>query len=134
MKHGMLFVLGQAVGVPFIPLGDKGRKRGLDRYWKIDRRETRGMMVERYRNHLIFVKADQDATTALWKAATHVQFNEDPVTFRDVWLPRPAVGQRTKRSAEKQMMKEAKKWVDDRLRETTEVTLRAPSADSEAAE
>jgi len=75
------------------------------------------MMVERYRNHLIFVKADQDPATALWKAATHIQFNEDPRTFRDVWLPRPHVGLRTKKSAEKQMVKEARKWVDDRLRE-----------------
>ena len=79
--------------------------------------KARSMMVERYRNHLIFVKADQDPATALWKTATHVQFNEDPRTFRDVWLPRPNVGLRTKKSAEKQMMKEAKKWVDDRLHE-----------------
>lgn len=75
------------------------------------------MMVERYRNHLIFVKADQDPATGLWTAGTHIQFNEDPRTFRDVWLPRPKLGLRTMRTAEKQMMKEAKKWVDDRLRE-----------------
>ena len=74
------------------------------------------VMVERYRNHLIFVKADQDPATALWKAVTHIQFNEDPRTFRDVWLPRLNVGLRTKKSAEKQMMKEARKWVDDWLR------------------
>jgi hypothetical protein len=74
------------------------------------------VMVERYRNHLIFVKADQDPRTALWKAGTHIQFNEDPRTFRDVWLPRPNVGLRTKKRAEKQMMKEARKWVDDWLR------------------
>ena len=74
-------------------------------------------MVERYLNHLIFVKADQDPVTDLWTAASHVQFNEDPRTFRDVWLPRPSIGLRTKRSAERQMMKEAKNWVDNRLRE-----------------
>jgi hypothetical protein len=86
------------------------------------------MMVERYRNHLIFVKADQDPVTTLWKAGTHIQFNEDPRTFRDIWLPRPIIGFRTKRNAEKQRMKEARKWVDDRLREgkTTETS----SADS----
>jgi hypothetical protein len=83
-------------------------------------------MVERYRNHLIFVKADQDPATALWKAATHVQFNEDPRTFRDVWLPRPNVGLRTKKSAEKQMMREAKKWVDDRLREGNQEAAKIP--------
>ena len=74
-------------------------------------------MVERYHNHLIFVKADQDPATALWKAGAHIQFNEDTRTFRDIWLARPTVGFRTKRNAEKQRMKEAKKWVDERLRE-----------------
>jgi hypothetical protein len=84
------------------------------------------MMVERYRNHLIFVKADQDPATALWRAATHIQFNEDPRTFRDVWLPRPTVSLRTKKSAEKQMMKEARKWVDDRLREGNQEGAKTP--------
>jgi hypothetical protein len=88
------------------------------------------MMVERYRNHLIFVKADQDPATALWKAATHVQFNEDPRTFRDVWLPRPNIGLKTKKNAEKQMMKEARKWVDDRLREGNQEAAKAPSPGS----
>jgi hypothetical protein len=88
------------------------------------------MMVERYLNHLIFVKADQDPATALWKAATHIQFNEDPRTFRDVWLPRPNVGLRTKKSAEKQMMKEARKWVDDRLREGNQEAVKTPSPGS----
>ena len=78
------------------------------------------MLVERYLNHLIFVKADHDPATGLWKAATHVQFNEDPRTFRDVWLPRSAVGSRTIRSTERKAMKEAKRWVDDRLRETNQ--------------
>jgi hypothetical protein len=88
------------------------------------------MMVERYRNHLIFVKADQNPVTALWKAATHIQFNEDPRTFRDVWLPRPNVGLRTKKIAEKQMMKEARKWVDDRLREVNREAAKTPSPGS----
>jgi hypothetical protein len=87
-------------------------------------------MVERYRNHLIFVKAEQDPMTALWRAATHIQFNEDPVTFRDVWLPRPAVGLRTKRSAEKQMMKEARKWVDDRISDALQDIAKAPASGS----
>ena len=87
-------------------------------------------MVERYRNHLIFVKADQDKETGLWKAGTHIQFNEDPRTFRDVWLPRPTVGFKTKRNAEKQMMKEARKWVDGRLREGSQEKANSPSLDS----
>jgi len=85
-------------------------------------------MVERYRNHLIFVKADQDPATTLWKAGTHIQFNEDPRTFRDVWLPRPTVGFRTKRNAEKQRMKEAKKWVDDRLLEAKTTKTTSPAS------
>ena len=87
-------------------------------------------MVERYRNHLIFVKAEQDPKTGLWKAATHVQFNEDPVTFRDIWLPRPAVGLRTKRGAEKLMMKEARKWVDERIHNTTQEAAKPPALES----
>jgi hypothetical protein len=88
------------------------------------------MLVERYRNHLIFVKAEQDPGTALWKAGTHVQFNEDPRTFRDVWLPRPAVGSKTKRIAERQMIKEARKWVDDRLSEVNQATVKTLSLGS----
>ena len=72
-------------------------------------------MVERYRNHLIFVKADQDPKTASWKASAHIQFNEGTLAFRDVWLPKPAVGLRTRRNAEKQMIREARKWIDERL-------------------
>jgi hypothetical protein len=87
-------------------------------------------MVERYRNHLIFVKADQDKETALWNAGTHIQFNEDPRTFRDVWLPRPPVGFKTRRNAEKQMLREARKWVDDRLREGHQEAEKTPSARS----
>ena len=85
-------------------------------------------MVERYRNHLIFVKADQDPATTLWEAGTHIQFNEDPRTFRDVWLPRPTAGFRTKRNAEKQRMKEAKKWVDDRLVEAKTTKTTSPAS------
>jgi hypothetical protein len=88
------------------------------------------MLVERYRNHLIFVKADHDPRTGLWKAGTHVQFNEDPRTFRDVWLPRPIVGFKTNKNAERQAIKEARRWVDDRLREGNQATDKAISLDS----
>lgn len=87
-------------------------------------------MVERYLNHLIFVKADQDPATGLWTAGTHIQFNEDTRTFRDVWLPRPTIGLRTKRSAEKHMMKEAKKWVDGRLRKENQAASKPASPGS----
>ena len=73
-------------------------------------------MVERYRGHLIFAKAYLDRSRCVWKATLHVQFNEDTQNFRDVYLP-STTGQFTgKISAEKHGIKEARKWVDDRLR------------------
>jgi hypothetical protein len=87
-------------------------------------------MVERYRNHLIFVKADQDPKTALWKASSHVQFNDGPLAFRDVWLPKPTVGSKTRRNAEKQMIKEARKWIDNRLLSGNQETAKIVSLGS----
>jgi hypothetical protein len=74
------------------------------------------VMVERYRSHLIFVKGYLDRTRRVWKASLHVQFNEDTQTFRDVYLPSPTGRFTGKTSAEKHGIKEARKWVDDRLR------------------
>jgi hypothetical protein len=107
----------------------KQKSGGHSEFEKGRKTPARQKMVERYRNHLIFVKADQDPATALWRAGTHIQFNEDPRTFRDIWLPRPTVGFKTKRNAEKQRMKEARKWVDDRLRQGK--TTETPSLDSD---
>jgi len=74
------------------------------------------VMVERYRSHLIFAKAYLDRSRGVWKASLHVQFNEDAQNFRDVYLPSP-IGRFTgKTSAEKHGIKEARKWVNDRLR------------------
>jgi hypothetical protein len=44
-----------------------------------------------------------------------VQFNEDPRTFRDIWLPSPIGRFMWKKSVEKHAIEEAKQWVDDRL-------------------
>jgi hypothetical protein len=44
-----------------------------------------------------------------------VQFNEDSRTFRDVYLPSPIGQFMGQTSAEKQALKEAKQWVDDRI-------------------
>ena len=73
-------------------------------------------MVERYRGHLIFAKAYLDHNRRVWKASLHVQFNEDAQSFRDVYLPSPSGRFTKKTSAEKHGIKEARKWVDDRLR------------------
>jgi hypothetical protein len=72
-------------------------------------------MVERYRSHLIFLRTNQDRNTELWSVSAHVQFNENPQTFRDIWLPKPTTRFRTRQAAARHMIKEAKKWVDDRL-------------------
>jgi hypothetical protein len=79
------------------------------------------VMVERYRSHLIFVKGYIDSAHLIWKASLHVQFNEDTQTFRDVYLPPPTGRFMGKTSAEKNGIKQAKKWVDNRLRKSTSV-------------
>jgi hypothetical protein len=72
-------------------------------------------MVERYRGHLIFAKAYLDRSRGVWTTSLHVQFNEDPRTFRDIWLPSPITRSMRKISVEKQAIEEARQWVDDRL-------------------
>jgi hypothetical protein len=72
-------------------------------------------MVERYRGHLIFAKAYLDRSRGVWTTSLHVQFNEDPRTFRDIWLPSPIGRFMWKKSVEKHAIEEAKQWVDDRL-------------------
>ena len=72
--------------------------------------------VERYRNHLIFVTGDLEPETNLWTARAHVQFNDSSRTFRDIWLPNPMMGFTTKGRAEEHTMRQAKKWIDDKIR------------------
>jgi hypothetical protein len=72
-------------------------------------------MVERYRGHLIFAKAYLDRSRGVWTTSLHVQFNEDPRTFRDVYLPSPIGRFMRKTSAEKDALEGAKQWVNDRL-------------------
>jgi hypothetical protein len=81
------------------------------------RRIQRGTVVERYRSHLILVRAYQEPDTDDWRASVHVQFNEGALTFRDVQLPGSTSLFPTKTAAEKHALKEGKKWVDSRLRE-----------------
>jgi hypothetical protein len=85
---------------------------------RIDRRRIgRGTVMERYRSHLILVKAHHEPDTDDWRASVHVQFNEGALSFRDVQLPGPTSHFPTKTTAEKQALKEARQWVDRRLRE-----------------
>src|SRR5262249_18606475 len=89
--------------------------------WIDRRRENRsiqrGTVMERYRGHLILLKAHQEPDTDVWRPRIHVQFNEDVLTFRDVQPPGPASHFPTQPTAEKHSLKEAKQWVDRRLRE-----------------
>jgi hypothetical protein len=79
-------------------------------------------MTERHRNHLIFIRTNQDSETHLWTASAHVQFNEDLRTFRDVWLPRPTAHFDTEAAAEKHMVNHAREWIDDRIGVTQQQT------------
>lgn len=81
------------------------------------RRIQRGTVMERYRSHLILVRAHQEPDTDGWRASVHVQFNEGALTFRDIQLPGPTSHFPTKTTAEKHALNEGKKWVDNRLRE-----------------
>jgi len=84
----------------------------------IDRRRMKpGTVMKRYRGHLILVKAHQEPDTDGWSATAHIQFNEDNLTFRDVQLPAPTSYFSTKTAAEKRALKEARRWIDRRLRE-----------------
>jgi hypothetical protein len=85
--------------------------------WIDRRRIKRGTVMKRYRGHLILVKAHQEPDMDDWRASIHVQFNEGALTFRDVQLPGPTSYFSTKTAAEKHALKEARHWVDRRLRE-----------------
>jgi hypothetical protein len=81
-------------------------------------------MAERYRNHLILVKADFDSYSRFWNVRAHIQFNQH-VTFRDVLITGPKETFRSQKRAETHIIQEAKKWVDNRLREIANKTQTA---------
>ena len=68
----------------------------------------------RYRNYLILTTATVDAATGAWKAIAHIEFTERR-TFNNV-LIRSSAFFKSKKAAEKQLVREAKEWVDTRLR------------------
>lgn len=71
-------------------------------------------MAARYRNHLILVKANPDPKSDFWNVRAHIQYNEK-WNFRDVLIVGPTNCFRKQKQAEKHMIQEAKKWIDDRL-------------------
>lgn len=84
-------------------------------------------MAARYRNHLILVKANFDPESRFWNVRAHIQFNQH-ITFRDVLITGPQNTFKAQKQAERYIVQEAKKWVDNRLREIAE---NAKTADTE---
>ena len=78
-------------------------------------------MAERYRNHLILVKADFNSYSRFWNVRAHIQFNQH-ITFRDVLITGPKDTFKSQKRAETHIIQEAKKWVDNRLREIANKT------------
>jgi hypothetical protein len=110
MPEELFFLfIASCISLWLIQLAIESIERRRDR-----RRIQRGTARERYRGHLILVKAHQEPDTDDWSATAHIQFNQDNLTFRDVHLDR-LLNFPTKTSAEKQALKEAKLWVDERL-------------------
>ena len=115
MPQELFFLfIASCISLWLIQLATESIERRRDRS-----RIQRGTARERYRGHLILVKAHQEPDTDDWSATAHIQFNQDNLTFRDVQLPGttsyfPSYFP-TKTSAEKQAFKEAKLWVDGRL-------------------
>jgi hypothetical protein len=67
----------------------------------------------RYRNHLILTTPTVDAATGGWKAIAHIEFTQQR-TFNNVMIRSSALF-KSKKAAEKQLIQEAKEWVDNRL-------------------
>jgi hypothetical protein len=67
-----------------------------------------------YKKHLILTTATEDAATGAWRAIAHIQFTEQR-TFNNV-VVRSSAFFKSKKAAEKQLIREAKEWVDARLR------------------
>ena len=68
----------------------------------------------RYRKHLILTTATADAATGAWKATAHIEFTEQRA-FNNVVIRSSALF-KSRKAAEKQLLREAKEWVDNRLR------------------
>src|SRR5262245_30141503 len=85
--------------------------------WIDQCRMNPGTVMKRYRGQLILAKAHQEPDTDDWRASIHVQFNEGILTVQDVQLPAPTSYFSTNTAAEKHALKEARRWIDRRLRE-----------------
>ena len=79
-------------------------------------------MAFRYREHLIFPVAYLDPTIGDWTASVHIEFTEK-LKIHTVVLKSGDVFQ-TEVQAKRVIIKEAKQWVDERLRTAREPTVK----------
>ena len=71
-------------------------------------------MSLRYRKHLILPTINQDEVTGAWFGSVHIQYTEK-LKFHNVLIQVRGIFW-TSAEAEKQVIKEAKEWIDSRLR------------------
>jgi hypothetical protein len=67
-----------------------------------------------YRKHLILPTINQDEVTGAWFGSAHIQYTEK-LKFHNVLIQVRGIFW-TSAEAEKQVIKEAKEWIDSRLR------------------
>jgi hypothetical protein len=72
------------------------------------------LMSIRYRKHLILPTINQDEVTGAWFGSVHIQYTEK-LKFHNVLIQVRGIFW-TSAEAEKQVIKEAKEWIDSRLR------------------
>lgn len=70
-------------------------------------------MATRYRKHLILVRVAQDTDTAMWTAKAHIEFTLKR-DFQDIVIG-PTAPFRSQKQAEKQIIQQAKDWIDNRV-------------------
>jgi hypothetical protein len=75
-------------------------------------------MAVRYKKHLILPTIDRDEDTGSWIATAHIQFT-DKGSFQNIIIRRSSMFP-TKKEAEKHIIEQAKVWIDERLRSTSE--------------
>ncbi len=75
-------------------------------------------MEFRYRDHLIFPAALLDSSIGDWTASAHIEFSENFKIHTVVLKSGDAF--QTEAQAKRFMIKQAKHWVDDRLRSARE--------------
>ena len=87
-------------------------------------RIRKGTAMEfRYRDHLIFPVTFLDSSIGDWIATAHIEFSENLKVHTIVLKPGEAF--QSEVHAKRFMIKQAKQWVDDRLRSAPEVRSKA---------